>query len=228
MAMSKKRVLITGASRGFGRACVEAFLDDGWDVVATARAAGPTDPSGATWVQWDVTDDDTTSLTSALGGQPLDVLVNNAGRGTPGTPLDAVDVHTLLDVCDVNVGGVVRSVQAVVANLRAAPAPIIFNISSRLGSVHDQATGRYAEFSTSYAYRISKAAQNMTTTCLANELAPGIRVWAVHPGVLGTSMGRANAAGEPSVAAKRLVSLAADPDPTSPRFRDLDGEDLPW
>ncbi|HEX6874372.1 MAG TPA: SDR family NAD(P)-dependent oxidoreductase [Nocardioidaceae bacterium] len=221
-------MLITGASRGFGRACVEAFLGDGWDVVATARAAAPTELPGPTWVRWDVTDDDTRPLISALGGRPLDVLVNNAGRGTPGTPVEAVDVHALLDVCDVNVGGVIRTVQAVLANLRAAPAPIVFNISSRLGSVQDQATGRYAHLSTSYAYRISKAAQNMTTTCLANELAPDIRVWAVHPGVLGTAMGQANATQEPTVAAKRLVSLAADPDPTSPRFRNLDGDDLPW
>jgi NAD(P)-dependent dehydrogenase (short-subunit alcohol dehydrogenase family) len=221
-------VLITGASRGFGRACVEAFLEDGWDVVASARGNAPRELTAATWARWDVTDDDTGPLTSALGGRPLDVLVNNAGRGTPGSPLEDVDVHTLLDVCDVNVGGVIRTVQAVLANMRAAPAPIIVNISSRLGSVHDQAAGKYAHLSTSYAYRISKAAQNMTTTCLANELAPDFRVWAVHPGVLGTGMGQADATGETTVAAGRLVSLVAEQDATSPRFRNLDGDDLPW
>jgi NAD(P)-dependent dehydrogenase (short-subunit alcohol dehydrogenase family) len=174
-----------------------------------------------------VTDDDTGPLMSALEGRPLDVLVNNAGRGTPGTPVEDVDVHTLLDVCDVNVG-VIRTVQAVLANLRAAPAPIVLNISSRLGSVQDQATGRYTHLSTSYAYRISKAAQNMATTCLAHELAPDIRVWAVHPGVLRTAMGQAEATQQPTVAAKQLVALARDPDPSSPRFRNLDGDDLPW
>jgi NAD(P)-dependent dehydrogenase (short-subunit alcohol dehydrogenase family) len=92
----------------------------------------------------------------------------------------------------------------------------------------NQATGRYAHLSTSYAYRISKAAQNMTTTCLAHELAPDIRVWAVHPGVLGTAMGQAHATQQPIVAARQLVALAGDPDPTSPRFRNLDGDDLPW
>ena len=228
MSVARKRVLITGASQGFGAACVGAFLDEGWEVVATTRAAAPAELARATWVSWDVTDDDTSALISALGDRPLDVLVNNAGRGTPGTPIEDVDVHTLLDVCNVNVGGVIRTVQAVLANLRAAQAPIVLNISSRLGSVHDQAKGRYRSLGTSYAYRVSKAAQNMTTTCLANELAPDIRVWALHPGVLATAMGQPDATQEPTQAAKRLVAVTADPDPTSPRFRDLDGDDLPW
>ena len=171
MSVARKRVLITGASQGFGAACVGAFLDEGGEVIATTR--GGTRGVGARNVgQLYVTDDDTSALISALGDRPLDVLVNNAGRGTPGTPIEDVDVHTLLDVCNVNVGGVIRTVQAVLANLRAAQAPIVLNISSRLGSVHDQAKGRYRSLGTSYAYRVSKAAQNMTTTCLANELAP--------------------------------------------------------
>lgn len=179
-------------------------------------------------MRWDVTDDDTGPLSAALDDRPLDVLVNNAGRGTPGTPIEGVDVATLLQVCDVNVGGVIRTVQAALGNLRAAPRPVIVNISSRLGSVRDQAEGRYADLSTSYAYRISKAAQNMATTCLANELAPDIRVWAVHPGVLRTAMGQRDATGEVAAAAARLVSMVEEPGVKSPRFWSLDGEDLAW
>lgn len=225
-----RRVLVTGAGRGFGRACVEAFSAAGWNVIAAAR----TIPSDAlaeqtvAWVRWDVTDDDTGSLVDAVDGRPLDLLINNAGRGTPGTPLQAVSVSSLLEVCDVNVGGVLRAARASEDALRKAPAPLIINISSRLGSLHDQAAGRYAELKTSYAYRVSKAAQNMATICLANELGPDIRVWALHPGTLATAMGQRDASGDVQHAAQRLLSIADDPDGNSPRYRSLDGNDLPW
>ena len=230
MEDSARTVLITGAARGFGRACVEVFSAAGWNVVAAARAL-PSDGAAdrtVAWVGWDVTDDDTESLVDAVNGRPMDLLVNNAGRGTPGTPLQAVSVSSLLEVCDVNVGGVLRTARALEDALRKAPAPLIINISSRLGSLHDQAAGRYAELTTSYAYRISKAAQNMATICLANELGPAIRVWALHPGVLATAMGQKDASGDVELAATRLLTIADDPDETSPRYRSLDGDDLPW
>lgn len=221
-------MLITGAARGFGLACVEAFLAAGWEVIATARTVRSPRVPGASWAEWDVTDDDTRSLVDVLGDRPLDVLVNNAARGTPGGPIDDIDVETLMNVCDVNMGGVLRAVRAVLPNLRMSSAPLVLNISSRLGSVHDQASGRYAELGTSYAYRISKAAQNMATVCLANELAPQVRVWAVHPGVLATGMGQVNAKQDPAAAADRLVAIAGESDSVSPRFRDLGGPDLAW
>ncbi len=227
---SARSVLITGAARGFGRACVEVFSAAGWNVVAVARTL-PSDAAAdqaVGWVRWDVTDDDTGSLVDAVDGRPLDLLVNNAGRGTPGTPLQAVSVSSLLEVCDVNVGGVLRAARALEDALRKAPAPLVINVSSRLGSLHDQAAGCYAELKTSYAYRISKAAQNMATICLANELGPAIRVWALHPGVLATAMGQEDASGDAERAAQRLLSIADDPDETSPRYRSLDGDDLPW
>jgi len=179
-------------------------------------------------VVWDVTDDDVFPLHEALKDGPLDLLINNAGSGTPGGPLEAVDVATVLRVCDVNVGGVIRATRAALPNLRRSPAPLVLNISSRLGSIHDQADGRYRDLATSYAYRISKAAQNMTTTCLANELGPEVRVWGVHPGSLATGMGRPGAVGDPCAAAGRLLELADSTETRSPRFLDLGHGELPW
>jgi NAD(P)-dependent dehydrogenase (short-subunit alcohol dehydrogenase family) len=179
-------------------------------------------------VQWDVTNDDVTCLVGALRQRPLDLLVNNAGVGTPGTPLTEVDVSSLLDIVNVNVGGVIRATRAVLPNLLTAPTPLVINVSSRLGSIHDQATGRYSDYSTSYAYRISKAAQNMATVCLANELSPRVRVWGIHPGRLRTGMGRAGADGDPTDAAHRLLELATAEDVDSPRLLDLEGGEIAW
>lgn len=177
---------------------------------------------------WDVTDDDVSPLHEALKDDPLDLLINNAGAGTPGGPLEMVDVATVLSTCDVNVGGVIRATRAALPSLRRAAAPLVLNISSRLGSISDQADGRYRNFATSYAYRISKAAQNMATTCLANELGPRVRVWSVHPGSLATGMGRTGAGGDPVAAAGRLLELADSTVTSSPRFVDLGHGELPW
>lgn len=225
-----RRVLVTGASRGFGAACVEVFAQAGWHVIAVSRSAeqATVRSERVRHVEWDVTDDDTSGLSAALGAEPLDLLVNNAGTGTPGSPLEQINVTTLLDVVDVNVGGVLRATRAARANLLLAEAPLVVNVSSRLGSVHDQAVGRYRGYNTSFAYRISKAAQNMATVCLANELGPAIRVWAIHPGRLATGMGRSDAAEDPRVAAGRLRRLADSSSSQSPRFLDLAGGEIAW
>lgn len=221
-------MLVTGANRGFGAACVEEFAEAGWEVIAASRSPQPEGTSRIRRVQWDVTDDDTSALDEALGSDPLSLLINNAGTGTPGTPLAQIDVATLLDVVNVNVGGVIRATRAASPNLLLAEAPLVVNVSSRLGSIHDQAAGRYRDFNTSYAYRISKAAQNMATVCLANELSPAIRFWGVHPGRLATGMGRADSAEDPRRAAKRLHALADSSSSDGPRFVDLGGGEIAW
>ena len=90
---------------------------------------------------------------------------------------------------------------------------------------------------TSYAYRITKAAQNMLTIALAQELAvDAIAVWALHPGTLMTRLGTERADTPPEVAAAALVERVTRRDPTDmrPRFISLDeretdaGDDLPW
>lgn len=222
-------MLVTGASRGFGAACVEEFADAGWEVVGAARSVKPAGSRSIAWARWDVTDDDTSVLRDALQDGPLDLLVNNAGAGTPGTPLAEIDAATLIRVCDVNVGGVIRATRTALPNLLRAKAPVVINVSSRLGSIQDQAAGVYRDYGTSYAYRISKAAQNMATVCLANELGPAVRVWAIHPGRLATGMGRSDATDEPRPAASRLRQLAVSDVQDSPRFLDLAGDrEIAW
>ncbi|WP_433064227.1 SDR family NAD(P)-dependent oxidoreductase [Dactylosporangium sp. CS-033363] len=176
----------------------------------------------------DVRDPVGPDLLAAVGRRPVDALINNAGVGAPGRPLAEVDPGSVLHAVDVNVAGPLRLAQALLPNLLAAPAPLILNVSSRLGSLGAQAAGEFRGRTTSYAYRIAKAAQNMLTIALAQELAGRVRCWAVHPGSLTTAMGAAGASTPPGEAAARLVRLLDSPDPTSPRFVSLDGPDLRW
>ncbi|MGI5237560.1 SDR family NAD(P)-dependent oxidoreductase [Dactylosporangium sp. CA-139066] len=219
--------VVTGAGRGLGLALAECLASRGWEVVACVRGTfSPRD--GIRPVLQDVRDPVGPALLDAVAGRPLDALVNNAGVGAPGVPLASCDPQSIVNAVDVNVAGPLRLAQALLPALVAAPSPLIVNVSSRLGSLSAQAAGAFAGRSTSYAYRISKAAQNMLTIALAQELAGRVRCWAVHPGALTTTMGTADATTAPSEAAARLADLLDSPDPTSPRYISLDGPDLTW
>lgn len=230
--MQKRLVVVTGSARGFGAAVVEVFAEEGWSVVAAGRTPvdqdRDRDRDNVIDLVWDVTNDDTSALVAAVDGRPVDLLVNNSGRGVPGGPLSEVRVDDLLSVLDVNVGGVLRACKALLPNLTAAKAPLVVNVSSRLVSLNDQSEGRYAHLRTSYAYRISKAAQNMSTIALAAELGPHCRVIALHPGELATSMGQTSARTDPRVAAEELRQLIDRDGPVSSSFLRTTGQDIRW
>jgi NAD(P)-dependent dehydrogenase (short-subunit alcohol dehydrogenase family) len=229
--VTARLAVVTGSSRGLGAALTEHLADHGWDVVACVRteaAALAIKRAGVKPVRQDVRDPVNEALLAAVRGRPVDALINNAGVGAPARPLADADPQTILDAVDVNVAGPMRLTQALLPMLLAAPAPLIINVSSRLGSLAAQAAGDFADRRTSYAYRIAKAAQNMLTVALAQELAGRVRCWAVHPGSLTTAMGGSDADTAPRAAAARLGRLLDSPDPTSPRYLSLGGADLRW
>jgi NAD(P)-dependent dehydrogenase (short-subunit alcohol dehydrogenase family) len=210
---------------------VEEFTAAGWDVVALVRTPDHTArlPVSATVVVGDVRDDTIARiLLQEIGNRQVDVLINNAVQGAAHEDLGAIDVATLANSFDVNVAGPLRVCLALLPNLLAAPDPVIVNVTSRLGSLSAQARGDFADLQTSYAYRVSKAAQNMLTICLANDLAGQVRCWAVHPGALDTTMGQPTAAKSAGLAAQQLRALVDSGDPSSPRFCSLGEADRDW
>lgn len=222
--------MLTGVSRGLGRELVTAFVAAGWDVVGTSRS--PLEDRGGAehrHVVGDVDDPRTAqAVLEALDGRPLDLLVNNAVAGSTQSRLADVDPDELARSLAVNVGGPLRMAQVLLPSLLAAERPLILNLSSRLGSMTRQARGDFQGSGSSYAYRISKAALNMLTICLANELGDRVRCWAVHPGVLGTPETRPGATNTPAGAAGQLVELVDGEDPRPLRFCSLGEEDMPW
>ena len=193
--LAGKSVLVTGGSRGIGRAIVELFADEGanvtffykgnaaaaQDVVAKLREAG----RDVHAVQADVTD--AAACNAAVERltertERIDVLVNNAGviRDNPLAALDDDDIRTVLDT---NVGGVFNVTRAVVPYMVMQRAGTIVNLSSVAGDKGGRGQTNYAA---------SKGAVNAFTRALAVELAPrGIRVNAVAPGVIDTEMSQA-------------------------------------
>jgi NAD(P)-dependent dehydrogenase (short-subunit alcohol dehydrogenase family) len=202
----------------------------GWEVITLSRSrarALDQDPS-VTQVLGDVASMDLAGLMAIVGDRPVELLVNNAGVGATSTELQNLSAEELENSFSVNVWGPARVSGALLPNLRSGERPLVINISSRLASLNRQAAGDYRHIPTSYAYRITKAAQNMLTVCMATELGGSIRVWAIHPGRLRTAMAVADADGDPAEAAERLVALVRGDTETQLAYIALDEGPLPW
>lgn len=186
-------ILITGANRGIGAALAESYRYAGAQVFATARDTHgllPLDVTSPASVR---------ALADRLDGQPLDLLVCNAGvyldRGHLVDSGYAPDLWA--ESFAVNVTGVFLTIQALLPNLRAATGKIAI-ISSQMASDTTAPGG-------SYIYRASKAAALNLGRNLATDLKPeSIAVGVYHPGWVQTDMGGAAAAITPAQAAKGL------------------------
>ena len=181
------RVLVTGGSRGIGRACVERFASDGHRVAFfyrtnTAAAEEVSRATGAIAIQADVSDPSALktaihSLLDSFGG--IDVLVNNAGIAQVKlfTDLSDEDWQTMVDT---NLSGAFYTTRAIIPSMISNKFGRIVNIGSMWGK-----TGASCEVH----YSATKAALRGMTMGLAKELGPsGITVNCVEPGLIDTDM----------------------------------------
>jgi NAD(P)-dependent dehydrogenase (short-subunit alcohol dehydrogenase family) len=227
-AGSKATVLITGANRGLGLEFARQYAADGWHVIATARNPERADDLKALPVEvaaLDVTDPESVdALAQALDGRPIDLLINNAGIFPRVGSIEEIDFDDYSQTLAVNTVGPVRVTRALLPNLRAGGMKTVVNITSRLGSIALADNGVF------YGYRESKAALNMFTRILANELKPeGFTCLTIHPGWVQTDMGGANATLTPeeSVGGMRAVIAVKGPAETG-TYWSYGGEEVPW
>lgn len=176
-------IVITGATRGIGAGLAAHYRAAGHTVTGTGRSAGAD-------MKLDVTQPaDHAAMAAALDGQPIDLLVCNAGvyldKGADLETGYAPDLWA--QTFAANVTGVFLTVQSLLPNLRAATAPKLAIISSQMAS-HTLAPGG------SYIYRASKAAVLNVGRNLAADLAGEVAVGIYHPGWVQTDMGGAAAA----------------------------------
>ncbi|OCP02734.1 MULTISPECIES: SDR family oxidoreductase [unclassified Ensifer] len=221
----RSTVLITGASRGLGAELARIYDGDGWRVIACARVphAGASDR-----LALDVADPASIdALGQALQGVAIDVLINNAAvRGDTGG-LATLKAGDFLDVIRVNTLAPLLLTRALLANLRAGERRVVANISSRAGSL---AEGTLDDDDGDYAYRCSKAALNMATVKLAQDLkGDGISVLSLHPGWVQTDMGGSEAVVSVADSAAGLKAIIDRADlAASGSFRAYDGRRVSW
>jgi NAD(P)-dependent dehydrogenase (short-subunit alcohol dehydrogenase family) len=185
--MKNKTWLITGASLGLGKSLAEKLIEKDFNVVATARNIEKLadfqkrNAENVLISRLDVTDSDSIQTTvqqtiEKFGS--IDVLVNNAGYGYYEL-FESLDVAAIEKQFDTNFYGVIRTMRAVLPQMRAQKSGWIVNISSIAGSVG--MAGRSA-------YNASKFAVNGLSEGLAHEVKHlGIKVTVIEPGAFRTA-----------------------------------------
>jgi NAD(P)-dependent dehydrogenase (short-subunit alcohol dehydrogenase family) len=180
-------VLLTGASRGIGRATTLRLARAGWTVYATVRSAADgeelaAEAAGAAVhpLQLEVTSDEQIAALDAALPERLDAIVNNAGIVVSG-PLETLSATDLREQFDFNVVGAVALTNLVLPRLRASRGRIVF-VSSLSGVISTPMTG---------AYNASKFALEAIADAWRLELRPwGIKVILVEPAMTDTDLWR--------------------------------------
>ena len=178
--MSRRTVLITGASTGIGRATAEELAGAGWQVFAGVR--GGEEVPGCRTVDLDVTSEDSVAsaareIGQAVGGS-LDAVVNNAGIPVTG-PIETIPTEDWRRIVDTNLTGSFLVTKAVLPLIRAAKGRIVFVTS--LG-------GRVA-FPYAGAYHATKfGLEGMTESLRAEVRSLEVEVAVVEPGAMATEI----------------------------------------
>ncbi|MCM1542703.1 MAG: SDR family NAD(P)-dependent oxidoreductase [Blautia sp.] len=239
MTTNPRTVLITGASRGIGRATAEAFAQKGFHLFLTCHHSMPELESLAhrlrteyhiscTPVHADMGNyEDVTNLFSRITA--LDVLVNNAGIAHIGLLSDMTE-EQWRRVMSVNLDACFYTCKHAIPLMLQKHSGRIINVSSVWGNV-----GASMEV----AYSASKGGVNSFTRALAKELAPSnIQVNAIACGVMDTDMNRclssedmaalkaeipADRLGAPEEAARLILQIAEAPEYMTGQIITIDG-----
>jgi NAD(P)-dependent dehydrogenase (short-subunit alcohol dehydrogenase family) len=224
-------VLVTGANRGLGLEFVRQYAAEGWRVIAACR-----DPDGAVALnkikgdvavhKLDVTNaKQIAALARALKGEPIDLLINNAGiNPNEGDRPGRMDYDAWEETLSVNTIAPFRVTEALLPNLLMSKRKTVVSMTSGLGSIARNTDGGI------YAYRSSKAALNMAMRSLAADLrGEGVTVVVFSPGWVRTDMGGRSApvGVKESITGMRSV-IARLKRSDSGRFFNYEGNQVPW
>src|SRR5207248_5483799 len=165
-------VLITGCDTGLGVEFARQYAADGYRVFATCLDADTAHETHAIKgdvrvLKLDVSDIAATdALARELRGEPVDILLSNAGLGKHHPPFAQTDYAQWRRILDVNLIGPMKLAEAFVEHVAASAMKAMAFVSSRMGSIALNMTGG------SYAYRSSKAGLNAVVKGLAIDLQP--------------------------------------------------------
>jgi NAD(P)-dependent dehydrogenase (short-subunit alcohol dehydrogenase family) len=207
-------ILVTGANRGIGLALTRVLLAIGHVVIAGCRRPEQatelrqlvlSHPETLDLIECNLDSEEELRLpveASLNRRQKLDVLINNAGimPETGNESILDIDLDLFWQAFNTNVLGTARVIRAFYPLLTQSERPRIVNVSSGLGSISTR------EGHDHYAYSASKAALNMLTRTIANELGPkGVTTVAISPGWVRTEMGGEQASLSPEESAQTLA-----------------------
>ena len=190
LSLQGKTALVTGGSKGIGKSIAKTFADAGAKVMITSRKADVCETAATeigndcVWEAGNVGDPDHMEQAidrciSDLGG--VDVLVNNAATNPYAGPMIDADLPRWRKTIDVNMTAPFAWTQQVWQKYQKDNGGVVLNISSVGGLETNPMLG---------VYDVTKAALIHMTKQLAAELAPGVRVNAICPGLIKTDFAR--------------------------------------
>lgn len=188
MSSSPKIILLTGATRGLGRALASQFVPAGHTVIGCGRSAkhvaelAVAFPAPHSFTALDVCNAEAVktwadAILAAFG--PPDLLINNAAVMNVPAPLWQVPAQEFDAVIDVNIKGVANVIRAFVPAMVARKSGVIVNLSSGWGRSTSPDVAPYCA---------SKYAIEGLTLALAQELPQGMAAIPLNPGVIDTDM----------------------------------------
>jgi NAD(P)-dependent dehydrogenase (short-subunit alcohol dehydrogenase family) len=208
--LAGKTAIVTGSSRGIGRAIAAAFAAEGANVMISSRR-GPSLAQTAAEIGAAVGDDDRVGWFEANAGDPAaaracvdaavsrfgsaDVLVNNAATNPYYGPMIDIDESRAMKTASVNVVGPLMWTQAAWRAWMQEHGGSVINVASIGGYMVEPNIG---------FYNVTKAALLHLTRQLAAELGPGVRVNGIAPGLVKTDMARALWEGREDVVAANV------------------------
>ena len=235
-----KTILITGSNRGLGLEFVKQFLAKGDRVIASCRNPSKAEklqnlkskhPEELTIIQLDVTkEEDINGAYIKIQSKfdSIDLLINNAGviSGDGKNLYHFGDVHKedFLKAIQINSLAPLLMSEKFFPLLKKGSNPKIINITSKNGSIALRKQGG------KYSYCVSKAALNMVSKILSNDLRDkGITVLAFQPGWIQTDMGGPEAPLKPQEPISKIIEIIESSDiANSGKFLDWKGNELPW
>jgi 3-oxoacyl-[acyl-carrier protein] reductase len=195
-ALTGRKAIVTGATRGIGWAIAERLMAEGADVLITGTKPDGAGPAGARYHAVDFTDDAATAaFADMIRTDTPDILVNNAGLNR-NNPVDRISLNDFDDIHRINLRAPVQLIQAALPAMREKGWGRIVNLCSIWSKV--VRTGRAS-------YAASKFGLDGFTVAVAAEAAAqGVLINAISPGFIDTELTRR------TVSADQLEKLITD------------------
>jgi short-subunit dehydrogenase len=206
MEIKNKVIIITGASKGIGRATAKLLTARGGKVVLAARSTDLIEElqrelpnSLAVTTDMRKPEDIINLINKAIEkfGR-IDILINNAGQGMSGL-VENIDIEQYQSIMELNVYGVLRAMQAVIGSMRAQGGGIILNVSSGVTKLYIPNLA---------AYSSTKYALNALSFIARQELAKdNIIVSVLHPGMTASNFYENMIGGSPDFGSRELPPM---------------------
>ena len=222
-------ILIIGANRGLGLEFVKQYNNTNHNIIATTRNKDSSkelnEVNNIDVAELDLTSDaSVNNFVTSIRSQKIDILIHNAGIFSDEQLKEDLDIDAWMNEMRINAVIPIILARKLKNNLKMGSDKKVVFISSQMGSIDDNYSGRF------YFYRSSKSALNSAAKSLSIDWKEdGISVLILHPGWVKTEMGGNEAKYETTEAVTMMLdSLEKLPQDKTGIFIGEDGKEIPW